>query len=250
MSDASHSLIPPKLVSPGANDERQQAYAQIFGEALAEIDIPALIMNDVMSVDARLLPYLIREFSAQEFIDPDLPEHVQRRILKNIWELKSLHGYDAGVKLGLELLGMSASIVQWHQMEPMGAPNTHRVEIFLRDVLFPDDDGYFGPRQLRATQRMIDATKRWSQGTTLRFGMRTTSTRFVGAVASSSLSVRGRIRHRTSSTPIAPATRAMQATTRTVAMGTYRDIRAGAAKIERRRAITAITRTTVIARPA
>lgn len=90
-----------------------------FGAPVAELDIASLIMSDPMTVDAKLLPYMIREFSAQNYIQADYPEHVQRRILKNIWNLKSLEGYDAGVKLGLKILGMTAEIEQWHQQTPM-----------------------------------------------------------------------------------------------------------------------------------
>ena len=133
MSEPRTSLIPPSLVSPGVGDDRQRALAQIFGEALAEIDLNALIMNDPMTVDARLLPFMIREFGAQDFIDPDFPELVQRRILANIWELKSLHGYDAGVRLGLSLIGMRMLIRHWHQEETQGPPNTHHASAFLVD---------------------------------------------------------------------------------------------------------------------
>ncbi|SMX29159.1 Phage tail protein (Tail_P2_I) [Pelagimonas phthalicica] len=123
----SKSLIPLSLVPPGINDERQRALVQTFGEMLAELDLTKLSLVAPMTVDARALPYLVRAFSAQEFVDPNFPEHVQRRILSEIWRLKSLQGYTAGVRLGLRLLGMQMRITQWHDMQPMGVPNTHEI---------------------------------------------------------------------------------------------------------------------------
>ncbi|MCH2165965.1 MAG: phage tail protein I [Marinovum sp.] len=174
------SLIPPSLVSPGVADDRQHALAQLFGEALAEIDVARLVTSDPMSVDARLLPFMIREFGAQDYIDPDLPELVQRRILKHIWQLKELHGYDAGVKLGLQLLGMSGQIEHWWQVEPKRQANTHIITVDINEILYPDEGGHFSDRQVAAIWKMINGTKRHSQGTELRVGVAASAKTFVG----------------------------------------------------------------------
>lgn len=172
MSEAGTSIIPKALVPSGVRDDRQFALAQTFGEALADIDLAQLTMADPLTVDARLLPFMIREFGAQEFIDPDLPEYIQRRILKNIWSLKALHGYDAGVKLGLELLGIKAKITHWHQMQPQGPANTHNIEIHIGEKLYdPDADVFLGDNEVRAAKRMISVCKRTSQDTTMRQGV-------------------------------------------------------------------------------
>lgn len=170
MSDQSSPLVPAHLVSPGVKDQRQAAFAEIFGQALEAINLAVLTDVDPMTCDARLLPYLVREFAAQAFIAPEWPEHVQRRILKNIWSLKSLHGFDAGVKLGLSLLGMNAVIEHWHQANPRRAPNTHDITFYIGEQLFPNDQTFFGQREKEAALRMIDATKRWSQETTVYVG--------------------------------------------------------------------------------
>lgn len=172
MSEQAASLIPKALVASGVKDDRQQAFAQIFSEALAGFDVQKLVMTDPMTVDAGLLPFVIREFGAQDFIDPDLPEHVQRRILKSFWNLKALHGYDAGVKLGLSLLGIGAEITHWHQTVPRGRANTHTVIIDVGEKLYAGaNDVFLGDREVRAALRMIDACKRWSQRTTLYVGV-------------------------------------------------------------------------------
>lgn len=170
MSEPCTTLIPLKLVPSGVRDERQLALAEIFGKGLCDIDLSKLLMVDPLTVDARLLPYMIHEFGARQFIDPELPEHVQRRILKNIWSLKALHGYDAGVKLGLELLGMTAVIDHWWQQSPMGTPNTHDLTFFIGEQLFPNGETLFGLREKQAAIRMIEATKRQSQGSTIYIG--------------------------------------------------------------------------------
>lgn len=178
------SIIPPSLVPPGVSDDRQHALAQLFGEMLGGIDLSTLLTSDPMTVDARLLPFLTRELAAQEFVDPDFPEHVQRRILANIWELKSLHGYDAGVRLGLSLLGMRMIIRHWHQQVPPGPANTHEITFLVGEALF-DENALIGPRTISAASRMIDATKRWSQESAIRVGVNVERAAGVTSVASS-----------------------------------------------------------------
>jgi phage tail P2-like protein len=172
MLDPVQSIIPLSLVPAGIKDTRQEALVQVFGEALGNINLSDLTMVDPLTVDARLLPYMIREFAAQEFIDTGLPEYVQRRILKDIWSLKSLHGYDAGVKLGLKMLGMSMQIEHWWQVEPKRAPNTHRLYFFVGENLFPDELSALNERATHAAIRMIDATKRLSQASEIFVGAR------------------------------------------------------------------------------
>ena len=181
MSDQETSLIPSTLVTSGVRDDRQIALAQAFGEALASIDLSKLSMVDPLTVDARLLPFMAREFGAQEFLDPNLPEHVLRRILANIWELKSLQGYDAGVKLGLSFLGLNADIQQWYAQTPMAAPNTHLVNFSVEEFIFEDGTDYFDDRLIAAAWRMINATKRWSQSSEIRLGVSVTSPAYAGA---------------------------------------------------------------------
>jgi len=171
MSNPAAPLVPLSLLPPGIKDARQEALTRVLGDALSEIDIASLVMSDPLTVDAKLLPFMIREFSAQDYIDPELPEHVQRRILKNIWALQALKGYDAGVKLGLELLGMNGVVEHWHQVEPKRPANTHTIIFYVGEQLFPNEQTFFGAREIRAAKRMIDVTKRWSQESTIYKGV-------------------------------------------------------------------------------
>lgn len=172
-----------RITPPQVLDERGSGYLNALNAGIGTLPITGFNMHDPETCPAEALPALIAEHAMEEFIQPDLPEHVQRRILKNTWLLKSLKAYDAGVKLGLELLGMTAIIEQWWQQQPMGAPNTHRLTVMIDEVLYPDADGYFSPRQTRATIRMIEATKRHSQGTDLRVGVPSRPVAYAGAFA-------------------------------------------------------------------
>jgi hypothetical protein len=87
------------------------------------------------------------------------------------WALQSLEGKDAGVKLGLSLLGADVTITQWYQMQPKGAANTHRINCMIEDSIWPVEEGPFGPCQIGAMWRMINRTKRFSQDTELRIGV-------------------------------------------------------------------------------
>lgn len=194
MSDPAQT-VPQSLLPQGIRDPRQEALTRIMGRALGELDVASLVMTDPMTVDTKLLPYLIREFSAQNLIQSDFPEHVQRRLLKNIWEIKSLTGYDAGVKLGLGLLGMTAQIEHWHQVEPKRAPNTHLITLMMNEVLFDDPEGYFSQQQIRAATRMIDATKRQSQGTDIRLGVENHSKVYVGCFGAAQIKAVAGISH-------------------------------------------------------
>ncbi|MCG7518847.1 phage tail protein I [Ruegeria sp. Ofav3-42] len=171
-----------RITPPQVKDARGTAYLRALNEIIRDQPITAFQVKEAETCPAEALPALIAEYSMQEFIDPELPEAIQRRILKNAWELQSLEGYDAGVKLGLSLMGMTADIEQWYRQTPLGAANTHRLTIMVDDVLYPDDDdGYFSPRQTRATLKMIEATKRQSQDTDLRIGVVGRSRSYAGA---------------------------------------------------------------------
>lgn len=146
MSNSAPPLVPLALLSPGVKDARLEALTRVLGNALSEIDIASLVMSDPLTVDAKLLPFMIREFSAQGYIDATLPDHIQRRILKNIWALQALKGFDAGVKLGLKLLGMTGVIEHWHQLEPKGPPNTHTITFYVGERIYAADQAILNSR--------------------------------------------------------------------------------------------------------
>ncbi len=160
-----------RATTPQAKDIRGKAFLSAVNRMLGEQPLPGPHLRDPETCPAEALPALVAESSMEEFIEPGLPEHVVRRILKNRHALQSSEGYDVGVKLGLKLLGMSAVIEHWWQVEPKREANTHNLTFYIGEQLFSNDQLFFGAREKKAAQRMIEATKRYSQESTIYIGV-------------------------------------------------------------------------------
>ncbi len=159
------------ITPPQVNDIRGRAFLRTLDQMIAAHPLRGFFVRDALTCPSKALPALIAEYSLEEFIAPGLPEHVVRRIVANAWFLHEGKGYDDGVMLGLNLLGMSGDIKHWYQETPMAAANTHVITFGVDELLFGDGDGRFDQRQIRAAKKMIDATKRWSQGSEIRAGV-------------------------------------------------------------------------------
>lgn len=159
-----------RATPPQALDARGRAVLRAVDGHFAGHPLSGFAIKDPMTCPAEALPALIAEYSMEEFIEPGLPEDVVRRILANRWQLKKYKGYDKGVRLGLDLLGMTADITHWHQMEPKDPANTQKLTINLGDRLFAPSPHVKRPRDLDAATRMIRATKRYSQDIAVAFG--------------------------------------------------------------------------------
>ncbi len=179
-----------RATPPQAKDVRGKAFLASINKMLGEQPLPGPHIRDPETCPTEALPALIAESSMEEFIEPGLPEHVVRRILKNRWELQSGEGTDAGVKLGLKLLGMAVTIEHWWQVEPKRTANTHRLYFFVGENLFPDELSVLNRRTTKAALRMIDATKRWSQESELFVGAKLTLPKARTAMRTTSVSCR------------------------------------------------------------
>lgn len=168
------------IIAPPIKDQRGRAFVRSVDGMIADVPISTFEGRNEATCSEAALPALVAEYSMQEYIEPGLPADVQRRILSRRNALQARSGFDDGVLLGLELLGMSATILHWHEQSPEGPPNTHRITVMMDQVLYPDDLGYFSERQMAAMWRMIEATKRWSQLTELRVGVERQSPQYVG----------------------------------------------------------------------
>lgn len=160
-----------RITPPGATDARGRAVMRALSAFVGGQPLSDFYVRDADTCPAEALPALIAEYSLEEYITPGLPEFVLRRIIKHAWFLHEAKGYDAGVQLGLSLLGVTADIRHWHQEEPVGAPNTHRITFYIGEQLFPDSDALLGAGEVRAAIRMNDATKRWSQESVIEVGV-------------------------------------------------------------------------------
>lgn len=169
-----------RIVPPGVADARGRAFARMLARALDAVP-PAGVFIDVDTVPAELLPSLVRSLSCQEFITDAMPEAMVRGVLKRWAELHRTKGTDAGVVAGLAALGFDAQIEQWWQASPMGAPNTHTITVAVASL--SDEMALLDPRNRAAARRMISATKRHSQSSTIRFLLQSRAAVRVGALA-------------------------------------------------------------------
>lgn len=153
-----------RLIPPSIKDDRAQAFGETLRQALTEPDFRALLMERIDDVDARLFPFLIREFGLQHFVEPGMSEAVIRRMLNGSFLLHAQMGYIYGVRTGLEMLGVSVtSWAQWFQQQPAGAPGTHLATLSIGEEVFVDEGRAITSRLQRAIGRMVARMQRTSQ---------------------------------------------------------------------------------------
>ena len=170
MSRFDAALLPPSIA-----DARGKAFAATVRQAMAAPDFKVLLFERIDTVDAGLLPFLVREFGCQKFVQPGMRDEVIRAILKEAYDLHAETGFIQGVRRGLSILGMDAVWQQWFETTPKGQPGTHLVTLYAGQTLFEDQDVFVDERVQRAAIRMVDATKRWSQDVTIRIGTKSAS---------------------------------------------------------------------------
>jgi len=157
-----------RIVPPGVADARGRAFIAILANAFDASDPSRLRLTDFDTVDAQLLPFLVRALSCEEFVTPQMPERIVRNILKSAIPLHIGKGRDQGVINGLRALEMDATIVQWFAETPMAAPNTHRIDVFASKG-WTAGQAVTDPVLQNAALRMIRGTKRHSQQSFVRF---------------------------------------------------------------------------------
>lgn len=185
-SRATAALIPPSVA-----DERGKSFGVIMAEAIADPDFKTLLFERIDQVDASALPFLIREFSIEEFAEPEMSEAVIRRLLKGSFQLHARKGFVDAVRTGLGFLGVRiTSWRQWFEEQPPSAPGTHAITLEIDEAVFEAKGRAITARLQRAISRMIDGTKRYSQDVTVRFSAEAETAVFVGAVTVSRISIR------------------------------------------------------------
>lgn len=153
-----------RLIPPSIKDDRAQAFGGTLQQALADPDFRALLMERIDDVDARLLPFLVREFGLQHFVEPGMSEAIIRRMLKGSFLLHAQMGYIYGVRTGLAMLGVSVtSWSQWFQQVPAGAPGTHVATLSVGEEVFAAEGRAITSRLQRAIGRMVARMQRKSQ---------------------------------------------------------------------------------------
>lgn len=160
----------PRIIPPSILDTRSRSFGETLRQALADPDFRNLLMERIDDVDAALLPFLVREFGLQHFVEPSMTEAVIRRLLKGSFRLHAQMGYIYGVRTGLEMLGIGiASWTQWFQASPPAAPGTHVVTVAVDDEVFIGEGRAITSRLQRAIGRMVRRMRRYSQYIAIRF---------------------------------------------------------------------------------
>jgi phage tail P2-like protein len=171
------SLVPPSIF-----DERGKAFGEVMARAIADPQFKTLLFERIDDVDASVLPFLIREFSIEEFVEPGMSEPIIRRLLKGAFELHARKGFIDAVRTGLGFLGVRVkSWTQWFEAVPSAAPGTHVVQLSIDEIVFEAEGRAITARLQRAIGRMIDGTKRHSQDVTIRFVAESATSVFVAA---------------------------------------------------------------------
>ncbi|WP_310620876.1 phage tail protein [Flexibacterium corallicola] len=164
-------MFPETLIPPGINDERSRAILGAVEAMAKEFDFSSLLMRTAEEMPRDVLELALHDNSLEEFVSPDgLPEIAVRRLIDHRWALHEKKGTDNGVKLGQELLGITPSIEHWWQQEPEGHHDTHQITIYVNEHLFEGEEAFLNAKIQNASLHMVDATKRWSQGTQYQLG--------------------------------------------------------------------------------
>jgi len=171
----------PRIIPPSIRDIRSRAFGETMRRALAEPEFRKLLFERIDDIDAALLPFLVREFGLQHFIEPGMSEAIVRRLLKGSFRLHAEMGYIYGVRTGLDMLGIDiVSWVQWFQASPAAAPGTHVVTVSVDEEVFVGEGRAITARLQRAIGRMVRRMRRYSQSIAIRFTASSESAVHVG----------------------------------------------------------------------
>lgn len=167
----SDPFIPLSLVPPGINDQRARDFVSAFSTVLSRFAPSSLMIQDVWTVQAGLLPIMVLEAGLSDFVSHNMREDLLRALIAHAPQIHARAGTVRGVRLALEAIGIAARWTQWWQEEPKAHHNTHKVVLFLSDTVI---NGH-APLDLanqQAAARIIRATMRHSQDIAIQYGLR------------------------------------------------------------------------------
>lgn len=174
-----------RLTPPAVADPRGRAMVETVAALLRETPLTAFLLTDPWTVDARALPALLAAAGVSDLIEPGLPEAHARAILVAARQINAERGRVVAIRRALASVGLTARITLWYQTTPKGEPNTYVIDIPVEEQIIPEDGGpIINAATLRQARRLVEATKRWSQGGTVRLGtMSAAGAALVGAAA-------------------------------------------------------------------
>lgn len=164
-------FIPTTLVPPGVRDQRSRDFVESLSGLLEGFRTSALLVQEPLTVDARLLPVLTIELGMSEFLTAGLMEQHVRALLAAAPDIHAMTGTVAGVRRALAAIGVTVDWTQWWQQTPRGPHDTHQVIAFVNEHLFPDQAALLTAETQYAVLRLIRATQRWSQEIDFKLGV-------------------------------------------------------------------------------
>jgi len=164
-------MIPATLIPAGVNDQRSRDFIASLSAILEDFQPASLLVQDPMTVDARLLPIMTVELAMSDFMTPGLREDVVRKLLSNAPAIHAMTGTIAGSRRALGALGVTLDWVQWWQKEPKGPHDTHTVTAYAADEIMETESVFLDAAAQVAIFRVFRATQRWSQEVDFRIGL-------------------------------------------------------------------------------
>lgn len=179
-----------RMLPAAVADMRGQALLSVVARATASIDWRPGLAVSWDDVPTAYLPYAIRGAACQDYVDPDMPEAMQRSLLANAPLIKVQEGTIKGVTFALSLIGVGvARWERWMDRAPMGAPGTHTITVAVADAVYEAEGRSYTQRLQRHVAKVVATAKRHSQGIAIRFQAASEPPAFVGVLTRTRLRV-------------------------------------------------------------
>lgn len=128
-------FITPSLLVPALRADLNMRSLETLGARSSALDISTVVLYDFDSVDASALPHLAEQFNVLGDAGWDIADtdEKKRALLKEAVALHRIKGTRYAVKRSLELLGINATLKEWWETTPKGAPHTFSIHAEVTD---------------------------------------------------------------------------------------------------------------------
>lgn len=151
-------FIEPSLLPPPLRRDLNCRALETVAARLSTLDLTPLVLYDVDSVPASLLPYLAEQFNVLGDAGWDIADtdDERRALIKEAIALHKIKGTPYAVRRALDILGVVGTIVEWWQREPRGAPHTFSISISLKEQA---SDAVIDAQRVAQIQRAVSFWK-------------------------------------------------------------------------------------------
>jgi phage tail P2-like protein len=149
------TLLPPPL----GRDLSCRALERLVASRLSMLDLMPLLIYDIKHVAASALPSLAEQFRVQGDAGYGFAATTdqQRKLIQAAIELHRMRGTRDAIERVLSLLGVNATVVEWFEQTPPGAPYTFSV--ILDTLSQPDGSPPLDPARWSQIGRLINFWK-------------------------------------------------------------------------------------------